>query len=77
MNRSQYEAWIKENCTGSTTEWINQIEYKFGQMLDGWTAVFERTETGDYMPLTQAKDLEHARSFCNMREPVTVPVSFL
>ena len=77
MDREKAASWIKENCTGSITEWYNTIEYKLCTMKDGWIAVFEADPNGEYTPIIQAKDLEHARSYCNMREPVTVPVNII
>ena len=74
MNRAEFEAWKAENATSTADEYYNGIDYKFLTMRDGWIAIFEFVaDTGEYKPLVEAKDLEHARSYCERRERMPVP----
>lgn len=72
----QEKEWINKNCTGVSTEWVNNIEYKFCTMKDGWIAIFEVTPSG-LEAVIQAKDKEHALSYVSMIEPVTVPAEII
>lgn len=73
MKRAEYEAWAAENVVAQTTEWINGIHYIFATLKDGWIGILETNNFGVY-PKIQAADMEHARSWCAMIEPVTVPI---
>lgn len=74
MNRAEFEAWKAENSIAISDEHYNGIDYKFLTMHDDWIAIFEfNADTGEYKPLTQAKDIEHARSYCERRERIPVP----
>ena len=76
MKATEFETWKKENGVGVRDHYVNRISYKFVTMKDGWIAIFEYQHwNGQYIPLIQAKDIEHAESYCFMREPVTVPVN--
>lgn len=73
MTREQLEQWITDNnATETATFYANRINYFFATLPDGWTAIFE-SYNGYYTPLIQAADRAHAESYCNLREPLTVP----
>lgn len=75
MKALEFENWRKENGGSIKDYYVNRISYKFVTMNDNWIAIFEYDHVrGEYIPLIQAKDIEHAESFCFMREPVPVPV---
>lgn len=49
----------------------NGLTFKLEQEKDGWWSIYKLHEyTGEYIPLRQARDLEHAKSYCDMIEPV-------
>ena len=72
MTAAEFEKWTQENGTGRRSHSANRIDYEFVTMRDGWIAVFEKCGC-NYDPLIQAADIAHAESYCNLREPVTVP----
>ena len=78
MNREEFLKWYSENGIGLTDHSINQINYKFCDMKDGWIGIFEvDSYSGTYTPKIQAKDMPHAISYCAMREPIPVPIQVL
>lgn len=79
MSNETYEKWTTENCTRKVCdEWINGIHYHFWEMKDKWIAVFQWLEnSGEYGTVVQACDINKAKSFCGLREPVTVPMQAL
>lgn len=76
MTKEQYAEWKEKNGTESERVYINDIAYNFVKMKDKWIAVFS-VRNGEYIPMIQAKDRAHAVSFCQMREPVNVPVNII
>ena len=55
--------------------YANGFTFKLEQEKDGWWSIYRLNEfTGKYMPQLQAKDLEHAKSYCDMQEPIVVPL---
>ena len=45
---------------------------------DGWYSIYRLSEiTGQYMKQIQARDLPHAKSFCDFCEPAPVPLQKL
>lgn len=52
----------------------NGAEYILITRRDGWIQIAEATDPEDLRPLIEAKDLQHARTFCELREPLRVPV---
>ena len=55
--------------------YVNGFTFKLEQEKDGWWSIYRLNEfTGKYMPQLQAKDLEHAKSYCDMQEPIVVPL---
>lgn len=76
MTKEQYTEWKEKNGTESERIYINDIAYNLVKMKDEWIAVFS-VRNGEYIPMIQAKDREHAVSFCQMREPVPVPVNVI
>jgi len=72
------DKFIKTQTTGDyTSEFANGISYRFYTMNDGWIAVVEMHQYQGMIPITQAKDREHALSYIAMVEPVTVPVQVI
>lgn len=54
----------------------NGIDYKLVTESDGWISIYEyNPHSGSYSPLIQARDMEHAHSYCCMREPVPAGVN--
>lgn len=77
MTGEQFLDWMHENGTGEhESHYINDIHFILVKMKDGWIAVFER-DGGQYIPVIQAADVAHAESYCNMLEPVRVPVNLI
>lgn len=76
MTKSQYTEWKEKNGTESERIYINDIAYNLVKMNDGWIAVFS-VRNGEYIPMIQAMDRAHAVGFCQMREPVPVPVNVI
>lgn len=52
--------------------YANNIEWELEQLPDGWIAIY-MIDNGTKLPRIQAKDMEHAKSYCNMYERVNVP----
>lgn len=77
MSKIELEKWIAENGTKKECEYFNGIRYAFVTMKDGWIAIFECKGNGEYVPMIQAADIEHARSYCEISEPVRVPINIL
>lgn len=65
--------WIEENCVWSENVWYNGIAYTLATGKDGWVSIFER-DLGRLIPCLQAADMDHVKSWCAMREPITVPM---
>lgn len=76
MTKEQYAEWKEKNGTESERVYINDIAYNLVTMKGEWIAVFS-VRNGEYIPMIQAQDRAHAVSFCQMREPVPVPVNIL
>ena len=74
---TDWNAYIKENAVATETAWINKIYYLFATLSDGWVAVFEIGNSGELLPQIQASDMPHARSYCELREPITVPFNVI
>ena len=56
----------------------NGMNFKLVQEDDGWWSIYlKNAYTGDYMPRLQADTLEHAKYYCDLLEPVTVPMQRL
>lgn len=78
MKLTEFEKWKEENGTSYCSYRANRISYKFVTMNDNWIAIFEYDHMrGEYIPLIQARDMEHAESYCDLREPIPVPVNKL
>lgn len=55
--------------------YANKFTYKLIEENDGWWSIYRFNEyTNKYMPMLQAKDLSHAKSYCDLCEPVVVPL---
>lgn len=52
--------------------YANNIEWEFEPLADGWIAIY-MLDKGTRIPHIQARDTEHAKSYCNMYERVSVP----
>ena len=49
--------------------YANGYTYKFIQEKDGWWSIYRYHEyRGEYIPLLQAKDLEHCKTYADMCE---------
>lgn len=58
--------------------YANGLDFKIEKEEDGWYSIYQWNEyTMNYMPKIQAKDLEHAKTFCNFCEPKVVPLQKL
>ena len=74
MNKAEFEVWKAENSIATVDEHYNGFDYKFCTLKDGWIAVIEyNSDTNEYKPLIEAKDFEHARSYCARCERIPVP----
>ena len=74
MTPNEFKDWKQENATNSETYYCNNITYELATMKDGWIAIFERDDyNGDYYPQIQARDMEHAHSWCYRTERSNVP----
>lgn len=49
--------------------YANGLDYIFILEQDGWISIMDVTG-GNYRPVIQAKDVEHAESYIALREPV-------
>ena len=76
MTAAEFKKWTEEHAESVADYYANGISYKFAELRDGWTAIFEATGCS-YTPLIQASDRAHAESYCYLREPLTVPVQVL
>ena len=47
--------------------YANGFDYKFIQEKDGWWSIY-RYNGVEYVPLLQAKDLEHCKTYADMCE---------
>lgn len=56
--------------------YANNIEWEFDTLNDGWIAVY-MLDNGFKIPAIQAKDIEHAKSYCNLYERVNVPFNII
>jgi hypothetical protein len=65
---------IKETQYYGTAAGLN---FKLVQEKDGWWSVYMKNTGDRYIPKIQAKDLEHAKSYCDMIEPVVIPMKEL
>lgn len=78
MNKAEFETWKEENSVASSDEHFNGIDYKFLTARDGWVVIFEyNADISEYKSLIEAKDIEHARSYCARRERIPVPAKSL
>ena len=77
MTTEHFEAWKQENTTETVKETINRIEYYFCTLKDGWIGVFQKENSGELAPIIKSADLAHARTYCSMIEPVTVPFNII
>jgi len=57
--------------------YANGIDYVFDTEADGWISIYEFRDGLPLRPLIQAKDIEHAESYCIMRECPNVILSRL
>lgn len=56
----------------------NGLRYKFVQEQDGWWSIYRwHRYKLDYVPVIQSRDLEHCKSYCDLCEPVVVPLEKL
>ena len=56
----------------------NGLRYKFVQEQDGWWSIYRwHRYKLDYVPVIQSRDLEHCISYCDLCEPVVVPLEKL
>lgn len=72
-----WNKWVKDNAIATDTQWINTIHYLFATLKDGWIAIFEIGSAGVLYPQIQAQDMPHAKSWCALREPITVPLNVI
>lgn len=76
MTREELDTWIEENGTGEREHYYcNKMSWLLVPMTDGWVAVFEIINGCSYIPSTQAVDMNKAKTFCNLTEPITVPIN--
>ena len=75
----QVKRWIEQNTTRHIeTRWINNIQYSFYEMLDGWTAVFKTgADETELYPYGQYDTFNHALSDLTMIEAITVPFTII
>lgn len=58
--------------------YANGFTYKLKQEEDGWWSIYRyNKDTGMYNPVLQARDLEHAKTWCDLCEPVPVAMNRL
>ena len=48
--------------------YANGFNYKFEQEADGWWSIYRYHECRGYIPLLQAKDLEHCKTYAELCE---------
>lgn len=56
--------------------YANGIEWEFEEQADGWIGIYQ-IDHGAKIPHIQAKDIEHAKSYCNYYERITVPFNVI
>lgn len=56
--------------------YANGISYEIIEESDGWFSIYE-IYMGRLFPLIQSSDIEHVKEYCNLREPVPIPMSKL
>ena len=52
----------------------NGAEYILITRPDGWIQIVDATDPGDLQPAIEARDRQHAETFCQLTEPLRVPV---
>lgn len=72
----ELNSWIEKNGVAKECYSANTIDYVLVQKPDGWVGILESEGTG-YTPLIEAYNMDLAKSWCEMREPITVPVSVI
>lgn len=75
MTSDDLRSWEqKSGATSPERLYCNGIDYLVYTLPDTWRAIFEYNKySGEYIPLIQAKDDQHVKSYINLREPITVP----
>lgn len=68
---------ILNTCKKAQDFYANGIDYVFYSLPDNWIAIFYYQYGAGLKPLIQAKDLEHAKSYCVLREVCSVPLKRL
>ena len=72
------QSWIEKNGTGEKERYYcNGLSWLLAVMKDGWISVFEIIDGHRYRAAIQAADMVHAKSYCGLTEPVTVPMQRL
>ena len=79
MTNTEAIEWINKNSVSNPIyEFYNKIKYCLCELQDGWIAIFEINElNGEYIPLIQAYNMNKAIEYCQLREPIPVPVEFI
>lgn len=53
----------------------NKLNYKLVQEKDGWWSIYRQNKySNEYEPIIQAKTLEKAKDYCDLTEPIVVPL---
>ena len=52
----------------------NGERYFFITQPDGWISIINATDPGSYWPAIEAADRQHAATYCELTEPLRVPV---
>lgn len=55
----------------------NGAEYILITRADGWIQIVDATDPGELRPMIEARDRQHAESFCELTEPLRVPVQLI
>lgn len=76
MSYKEFSDWIEKNSVNQTREYCNGIDYIFVTRNDGWIAIFE-IDCGNYNPVIEATDYQHARSYIAFREKINFPITAL
>lgn len=58
-------------------ERFNGVNYKLVEEQDSWISIYEINDGLPDKPLIQARDIEHALEFCELREPIHVPFTLI
>lgn len=78
MTKEEYKEWLNDNAIRTETLYENNVCYELATMKDGWIGIFEHNElTSCYYPVIQARDMNHAKSYCAMTEQIDVPFQVL